>query len=133
MHADYNNQFVSDTAHTNAARSSCRSMHMIKVRLSPRLQPHFLFKLHMFYFRQYLQLCNSHIRAHLTPADFWLWGYLKSRVYCDDLTKCHELKKSIRPKVFFIPPDMPRAAVWNVWSRLRIMTSTKGKSIEQLL
>ncbi|GFU81665.1 DUF4817 domain-containing protein [Trichonephila clavipes] len=58
----------------------------------------------------------------LTPADFWLWGYLKSRVYLSGPLSLLELKDVIRREVSSIHPDMLHSAVldlslvWNVFS-----------------
>ncbi|GFX89336.1 uncharacterized protein TNCV_2201791 [Trichonephila clavipes] len=49
--------------------------------------------------------------ADLTPADFWLWGYLKSRVYLSGLSSLSELKDAIRREVSSIHPDMLYSAV----------------------
>jgi hypothetical protein len=35
----------------------------------------------------------------LTACDYWLWGYLKSKVYVTRLANIEELKKRIRDKV----------------------------------
>ncbi|GFT28539.1 uncharacterized protein TNCV_429381 [Trichonephila clavipes] len=58
----------------------------------------------------------------LTPADFWLWGYLKSHVYLSGPSSLPELKDAIRREVFSIHPDictlplLDLSLVWNVFS-----------------
>ncbi|GFV21451.1 uncharacterized protein TNCV_2372081 [Trichonephila clavipes] len=56
----------------------------------------------------------------LTPADFWLWEYLKSRVYLSGPSSLLELKDAIHREVSSLHPDMLHSAVagfvWNVFS-----------------
>ncbi|GFU87007.1 DUF4817 domain-containing protein [Trichonephila clavipes] len=54
----------------------------------------------------------------LTPEDFWLWGYLKSRVYLSGPSSLPELKDAIHREVSSIHPDMllDLSLVWNVFS-----------------
>ncbi|GFX96966.1 uncharacterized protein TNCV_1996981 [Trichonephila clavipes] len=58
----------------------------------------------------------------LTTADFWLWGYLKSRVYLSGPLSLSELNDAIRREVSSIHPDMLNSSVaglslvWNVFS-----------------
>ncbi|KFM63296.1 hypothetical protein X975_25949, partial [Stegodyphus mimosarum] len=42
----------------------------------------------------------------LSPCDYWLWGYLKSQVYCDRPTSQGMLKDNIRRQCLTITPDM---------------------------
>ncbi|GFU92898.1 uncharacterized protein TNCV_2080441 [Trichonephila clavipes] len=59
----------------------------------------------------------------LEPADFWLWGYLKSRVYLSSPSSLSELKDAIRREVSSIHPDacctlplLDLSLAWNVFS-----------------
>ncbi|GFY22163.1 DUF4817 domain-containing protein [Trichonephila clavipes] len=53
-----------------------------------------------------------HLRSpDLTPADFWLWVYLKSRVYLSGPSSLSELKDAIRREVSSIHPDVLHSAV----------------------
>ncbi|GFX65217.1 uncharacterized protein TNCV_4821081 [Trichonephila clavipes] len=54
----------------------------------------------------------------LTPADFWLWGYLKSRVYLSGPSSVSELKDAIRREVSSIHLDMLHSAVAGFVTRL---------------
>ncbi|GFT63212.1 DUF4817 domain-containing protein [Trichonephila clavipes] len=54
----------------------------------------------------------------LTPADFWLWGYLKSRVYLSGLS---ELKDAIRRELSSIHPDVLHSAVAGFVTRLECL------------
>ncbi|GFV57910.1 uncharacterized protein TNCV_1599021 [Trichonephila clavipes] len=57
----------------------------------------------------------------LTPADFWVWGYLKSRVYPSGPSSLSELKYAIRREVSpYIRtcctlPLLDLSLVWNVF------------------
>ena len=42
----------------------------------------------------------------LTPLDFWLWGYLKEKVYAEKLQSVEELKRLITEKIAEIPAKM---------------------------
>lgn len=42
----------------------------------------------------------------LTPLDFFLWGYLKSKVYVNRPNTLQELKQKIREEINGIPPEM---------------------------
>ncbi|GFX09840.1 DUF4817 domain-containing protein [Trichonephila clavipes] len=48
----------------------------------------------------------------LTPADFWLWGYLKSRMYLSGPSSLPELKDAIRREVSSIHPDIHLCRCW---------------------
>ncbi|GFS79818.1 DUF4817 domain-containing protein [Trichonephila clavipes] len=58
----------------------------------------------------------------LTPADFWLWGYLKSRVYLSGPSSLSELKDAILREVSSIHrtwctlPLLDLSLAWNVFS-----------------
>ncbi|GFV73952.1 uncharacterized protein TNCV_1190331 [Trichonephila clavipes] len=57
----------------------------------------------------------------LTPADFWLWGYLKSRVCLSGPSSQSELKDAIRREVSSIHPDMLHSAVAGFVTRLECL------------
>ena len=68
-----------------------------------------------------------------TPVDFWLWGYLKSRVYQSGPSTLSELKDSIRREVSFIHPDMLHSAVTGVFTRLNCAIPCGGGHVEHLM
>ena len=55
----------------------------------------------------------------LTPADFWLWGYLKSSVCRSRSSSLSELKDEIWREVAWIQPELLHCAVvvvmWNIY------------------
>ncbi|UYV81676.1 hypothetical protein LAZ67_20001949 [Cordylochernes scorpioides] len=67
----------------------------------------------------------------LTPCDFWLWGYIKSRVYRCRPTTLAMLKASIRRHVSSISTDMLFNAVQSVIYRLQAVFENEGRHIEQ--
>ena len=62
----------------------------------------------------------------LTPCDFWLWGFLKARVYRIKPRSLGELKESIKREVHSIPEDMLLSSVNNVIPRLLSALEQQG-------
>ncbi|GFU83996.1 uncharacterized protein TNCV_1056431 [Trichonephila clavipes] len=69
----------------------------------------------------------------LTPADFWLWGYLKSRVYLSGPSSLSELKDAIRREVSSIHLDMLHSAVAGFVTRLKCLLPCGGGPVEHIL
>ncbi|GFT69056.1 uncharacterized protein TNCV_2175171 [Trichonephila clavipes] len=69
----------------------------------------------------------------LTPADFWLWGYLKSRVYLSGPSSLSELKHAIHREVSSIHPDMLHSAVAGFVTRLECFRLCGGGHVEHIL
>ncbi|GFU74435.1 uncharacterized protein TNCV_2792181 [Trichonephila clavipes] len=69
----------------------------------------------------------------LTPADFWLWGYLKSRVHLSGPSSLSELKDAIRREVSSIHPDMLHSAVAGFVPRLECLLPCGGGHVEHIL
>ncbi|GFV31619.1 DUF4817 domain-containing protein [Trichonephila clavipes] len=69
----------------------------------------------------------------LTPADFWLWGYLKSRVYLSGPSSLSELKDTIRREVSSIHPDMLHSAVAGFVTRPECLLPCGGGHVEHIL
>ncbi|GFV51927.1 DUF4817 domain-containing protein [Trichonephila clavipes] len=69
----------------------------------------------------------------LTPADFWLWGYLKSRVYLSGPASLSELKNAIHREVSSIHPDMLHSAVAGFVTRLECLLPCGGGHVEHIL
>ncbi|GFV64761.1 uncharacterized protein TNCV_3275321 [Trichonephila clavipes] len=62
----------------------------------------------------------------LTPADFWLWGYLKSRVYLSGPSSLSELKNDIRREVSSIDPDVLHSTVAGFVTHLECLLPCSG-------
>ena len=70
----------------------------------------------------------------LNPLDFFLWGYLKSRVYRSPYPKTvEELKKSIRGECGRITKSMIVSAVENFNARMQYVISKKGAWFEKIM
>ncbi|GFX17346.1 uncharacterized protein TNCV_3553501 [Trichonephila clavipes] len=69
----------------------------------------------------------------LTPADFWLWGYLKSHVYLSGPSSLSELKDAIRREVSSIHPNMLHSAVAVFVTRLECLLPCGGGHVEHIL
>ncbi len=66
----------------------------------------------------------------LNPCDFWLWGYLKSRVYRSKPASLLALKNSITYEILDIRTEMLQSAVNNVIPRLIRLADREGGHIE---
>ncbi|GFW25471.1 uncharacterized protein TNCV_3721991 [Trichonephila clavipes] len=69
----------------------------------------------------------------LTPAAFWLWGYLKSCVYLSGPSSLLELKDAIRREVSSMHPDMLHSAVAGFVTRLECLLPCGGGHVEHIL
>ena len=70
----------------------------------------------------------------LNPADFFLWGYLKERVYLDPVPKTIEqLKNNIRREAKKLKIDMVKRAIDNMIPRVQNLLCRKGAWFEKLL
>ncbi|GFV64051.1 uncharacterized protein TNCV_3181191 [Trichonephila clavipes] len=68
-----------------------------------------------------------------TPADLWLWGYLKSRVYLSGPSSLSELKDAILREVSSIRPDMLHSAVAGFVTRLECLLPCGGGHVKHIL
>ena len=62
----------------------------------------------------------------LTPCDFFLWGYLKSKVYEERPRSVQELKVRIRLEIQRIPQRMLRDVMDNFRNRLQDCINREG-------
>ncbi|GFT04238.1 uncharacterized protein TNCV_1928301 [Trichonephila clavipes] len=62
----------------------------------------------------------------LAQADFWLWGYLKSRMYLSGPSSLSELKDAIRREVSSICPDVLHSTVAGFVTRLECLLPCGG-------
>ncbi|GFW23595.1 uncharacterized protein TNCV_4091381 [Trichonephila clavipes] len=69
----------------------------------------------------------------LIPADFWLRGYLKSRVYLSGPSCLSKLKDAIRREVSSIHPDMLHSAVAGFVTRLECLLRSGVGHVEHIL
>jgi len=69
----------------------------------------------------------------LNPCDFFLWGYLKDRVYTETFTDMDELKKKITAEINSIPQSMFRRVAGNFEHRCRVVAEREGHHCEHIL
>lgn len=69
----------------------------------------------------------------LSPLDFFLWGYVKDKVYQENPKTLTELKNRIIELISAIPADMLQRAIGSFERRLRMVTHTAGYHIENIL
>uniref|UniRef100_A0A2R5L931 Putative transposable element n=1 Tax=Ornithodoros turicata TaxID=34597 RepID=A0A2R5L931_9ACAR len=68
----------------------------------------------------------------LTPLDFFLWEYVKDRMYVEDTTTPDALKAKITQVCHGIPEDMLRRETENTIRRCRFCVMTHGELFEHL-
>ena len=66
----------------------------------------------------------------LNPCDFFLWGYLKSKVFCPKPNTLDDLETNIRREVQRIPPEMITRAVLNIKERALKCVQNNGGHFE---
>ena len=69
----------------------------------------------------------------LTPCDFFLWSYLKDRVFAIRPNTIAELKTKIRSAIASISEDTLQKVVKNTEFRLRFLLRQRGGHFENLL
>lgn len=70
----------------------------------------------------------------LSPLDFFMWGYLKDRVYAGRPATTHELKTAIVQEVDRIPADMVDKAIIHLKEvRLPLVKQRRGAHLEHIL
>lgn len=69
----------------------------------------------------------------LNPCDFWLWGFLKDRVYSGGIRTIPELKASITRHVADIPRELLRATIAHAIMRFQRVIDVDGAHVEHIL
>jgi len=69
----------------------------------------------------------------LTPLDFFLWGFLKTKVYVTAPNSVDELKQSIRREINNITPNMLENVSNNIVKRIHYCRLQEGHQFEHLL
>jgi Helix-turn-helix domain (DUF4817) len=69
----------------------------------------------------------------ITPLDFFIWGYIKDKVYSDTPQNVDDLKQRIREACEAIRPQMIENANKGVYSRARLCIRNHGGHFEHLL
>ena len=66
----------------------------------------------------------------LSPPDFFLWGYLKSKVYVKKRKSTTELKEYIREEIRAIPRSMCKSVMQNFIKRMKKSLELNGGHME---
>lgn len=69
----------------------------------------------------------------LNPCDFFLWGYLKDKVYRDNPTTIEDLKTAISREIATIDQDTLKNVIRGFESRLHAVIEVEGAHIEPFL
>uniref|UniRef100_A0AC34GEQ1 Uncharacterized protein n=1 Tax=Panagrolaimus sp. ES5 TaxID=591445 RepID=A0AC34GEQ1_9BILA len=66
----------------------------------------------------------------LTPMDYFVWGFVKSKVYGAPLANLNELEQRVRAAFDEIPLEMIQRVVNDYERRLRRCIEVNGHSVE---
>ena len=66
----------------------------------------------------------------ITPRDFFLWGYVKDRVYKTPVNDMDHLKEKIREAVRSVTPVMLRNTYRELHARLVYLNENNGDHVE---
>ena len=69
----------------------------------------------------------------LSPLDFFLWGYLKHRVYAPKPKTPNDLKAAIRREMRRITQEMCNNVVDNFKKRMNVVNEQNGRHIEHIM
>lgn len=69
----------------------------------------------------------------LSPLDYWLWGYLKSRVFAHGPETLEALKDAIKEEISLISPEQLRQAVEHFAVRVSAVIEQNGGHFEHFL
>ncbi len=69
----------------------------------------------------------------LTPCDFFLWGYLKERVYAPEPNTLEDLKQAIQREISCITPQMCINVINSFWKRTQLLGARNGQHVEHVL
>ena len=71
--------------------------------------------------------------ADLTPPDFFLWGFLKGKVYNEYPTSIDELKANITATIRSIDQETLLEVMNNMMIRCRECTNSKGAHLSHVI
>lgn len=69
----------------------------------------------------------------LSPLDFFLWGYVKDKVYKNNPKTISELKTAVGNIIRDVPADMLQKSIGSFERRCRMLIHTNGQHIENIL
>ena len=69
----------------------------------------------------------------LSPCDFFLWGYLKEKVFKHRPRSLEDLKERIRQKIDAIPPEITRRVIKNFREGLQQCVANDGRLMSDMI
>ena len=69
----------------------------------------------------------------MTPPDFFLWGYLKSKVYADKPRTIAKLKNNIRREIAAISTDTLAKTMENAEKRAHFVLKAKSGHLRDII
>jgi hypothetical protein len=69
----------------------------------------------------------------LRPCEFFIWGYLKAKVFRHRPRSIEDLKESIQQEIDSIPPELTRRVMKNFWERLQQCVASDGHHMFDLI
>ena len=66
----------------------------------------------------------------LTPMDFFVWGFIKSKVYDRNYQNFDELKGAITTAFGLITKEMVVSTLTNLQKRLKLVVERSGRHVE---
>lgn len=69
----------------------------------------------------------------LTPLDYFLWGYLKSKVYANKPATIQDLKNNIIAEINNIPVSMCENVIENFDHRIDVCKSSRGEHLSDII
>ena len=69
----------------------------------------------------------------LSPADFFLWGHLKSKIYANNLTILRQLKLNIQQEMEAISKETLTKVFQNFRARLDECRNSQGRHLNDLI
>ena len=72
-------------------------------------------------------------RVFESACDFYLWGYLKSKVYVRKLRTVDDLKVSIREEIATVPQELLVNVMQNFEARLRTCVRQEGRHLSDII
>jgi len=73
------------------------------------------------------------VEADLTPADFFLWGLLKSKVYKNTPRTIDQLKDAIRQEIQAVDVDTLGKVFQDLEKRIEVCLDVKGDHFQHRL
>ena len=69
----------------------------------------------------------------MTPLDFFLWGYVKSKVYIVEPTTIENMQERIRTCINEISPEIILRVIGSIGPRFNLCIEKEGKHFEHFL